>query len=140
MEVQKPSVQQQSITEIDKQASSLYDQKRYAEAAPLYDKACAGGLGADCNRLGTMFERGDGVAQDFSQAATLYSKACVAGDKAGCDALIPMYAKGTITAQNASQVETLFSNACNAGNAHGCASLDSCSARSRGKRVESDED
>ena len=123
VEIPKPSVQQPSIAEIDKQAGALYDQRRYADAAPLYDEACTGGLGSDCDRLGMMYEHGDGVARDYSQAATLYSKACVVGDKTGCDALIPMYAKRMVTAQEASHVESIFSNACDAGNAHGCASL-----------------
>jgi TPR repeat protein len=123
VEVLKPSIQQPSIVEIDKQAAAFYDQKRYADAAPLYDQACSGGLGGDCKRLGSMYEHGDGVTKDYSQAATLYSKSCIAGDKSGCDALIPFYVNGIITAQDSSRVEILFSNACNAGNAHGCASL-----------------
>ncbi|MFZ1085433.1 MAG: protein kinase [Terracidiphilus sp.] len=123
VEVLKPGVQQLSIAYLDKQAGSLYDQKRFADAAPLYDQACTGGLGSDCKRLGSMYEHGDGVRKDYSQAATLYSKSCIAGDKSGCDALIPMYMNGIISEQDASRAEILFSDACNSGNAHGCASL-----------------
>ena len=111
VEVPKPSYQQPSITEIDKQAGALYEQKRFADAAPLYDQACnGGGRGVDCKRLGSMYEHGDGVRKDYSQAATLYSKSCIAGDKSGCDVLIiPMYMNGTITEQDASRAEIFFS-------------------------------
>jgi TPR repeat protein/tRNA A-37 threonylcarbamoyl transferase component Bud32 len=123
IEAQKPPAQPQNIPQMTKEADALYNQKRYAEAAPIYDRTCAGGQGTDCNRLATMYERGDGVAKDNSQAGTLYAKACFAGIGEGCDALIPMYAKRILTAQDVSRIDALFSNSCDAGNPHGCNGL-----------------
>jgi TPR repeat protein/tRNA A-37 threonylcarbamoyl transferase component Bud32 len=123
VEVQKPSAQQSSIAEIDKQAVAFYDQKRFSDAAPLYNQACAGGLGGDCTRLGSMYEKGEGVGQNNSQAVSLYSKGCVTGSAGGCDNLVLLYKKGGTSAEDSTRVVALFSNACDAGNANGCASL-----------------
>ena len=54
-------------------------------AASLYMKACDGGVAAGCKRLGSLYERGVGVAEDSMRALELYDQACTAGDSEACD-------------------------------------------------------
>jgi TPR repeat protein len=55
-----------------------------AQKAVRYQQGCDAGDGNGCTKLGTMFDTGDGVAQDTTQAAVLYQKGCTAGDTEGC--------------------------------------------------------
>jgi TPR repeat protein/serine/threonine protein kinase len=118
-----PSVLQPSTAEIDKQARVLFDQKRYEEAAPLYDQACVGGLGRACNWLGLMYQHGDGVVKDNSHADTLYTKGCTAGEAGACANIGFMYTVGSGVPQDYSQAAIFFSKACEGGSAIGCANL-----------------
>jgi TPR repeat protein/tRNA A-37 threonylcarbamoyl transferase component Bud32 len=118
-----PSVPQPSMAEIDKQARVLFDQKRYGEAAPLYDQACSGGLGRACNWLGLMYQHGDGVVKDNSHADTLYAKGCAVGEANACENIGFMYTVGNGIPQDYSQAAIFFSKACEEGLAIGCANL-----------------
>jgi TPR repeat protein/serine/threonine protein kinase len=118
-----PSVPQPSTAEIDKQARVLFDQKRYGEAAPLYNQACAGGLGRACNWLGLMYQHGDGVVKDNSRADTLYAKGCATGEANACENIGFMYTVGSGVPQDYSQAAIFFSKACEGGLAIGCANL-----------------
>jgi TPR repeat protein/tRNA A-37 threonylcarbamoyl transferase component Bud32 len=118
-----PSVPQPSMAEIDKQARVLFDQKRYGEAAPLYDQACSGGLGRACNWLGLMYQHGDGVVKDNSHADTLYAKGCAVGEANACENIGFMYTVGNGVPLDYSQAAIFFSKACEEGLAIGCANL-----------------
>jgi TPR repeat protein len=56
------------IAEIEQEAGSLYNQKRYADAGPLFVQACDGGEMKACNYLGYLYREGLGVPQDYSEA------------------------------------------------------------------------
>jgi hypothetical protein len=82
-----PPAQEASIAEIDQQAIELWNQKRYSDALPLFNRACSAREADACHYLGVMFEFGHGVAQDFSRTRELYLKACQAGDRPACSDL-----------------------------------------------------
>jgi hypothetical protein len=139
----KPQVQKPSFAEIEQNAITLFSQKRYLEATPLFDQACAGGNGKACDNLGSMYGNGKGVAHDDSKAVTFYSKACDAGSAEGCNDLGVMYESGRGVGFNRNDADcgrfsnidqcgfakdypqaiTLYSKACNAGIADGCWNL-----------------
>jgi TPR repeat protein len=104
-------------------ADALYDQKRYEEAAPLYERSCRKGEAGDCNRLGYMYDMGQGVAKDDSQAAPYFTKACDGGFAMGCDNLGLLYYKGQGVTQDYFKAATLYQKACNNNRASGCRSL-----------------
>ena len=111
---------------IERQADALAEQKRYAEAAPLYDQACGGGQTHSCGELGFMYAKGQGVAKDESRAVAHFSKACDAGDPKGCAYLGAMYADGQGVAKDESRAVALYSKACDAGEGHACSYLGQC--------------
>jgi TPR repeat protein len=118
-----PPTPKPTIAEIGQQAETLYDQKRYADAAPLYDQACTGGSIVACGDLGFMYLTQQGVALDYSRAATLLGKSCDAGDSQSCNNLGSMYQNGQGVAQDYSQAVKLYGKACEGGSAEGCNSL-----------------
>jgi curved DNA-binding protein CbpA len=61
-------------------ANSLYDQKRYADALPLFQDLAVQGYSSAQNNLGVLYENGQGIARDYTQAAYWYRKAAEQGD------------------------------------------------------------
>ena len=116
-------VQTPDFQEIARKADWFYDQKRYAEAEPLYDQACNGGEAHSCVRLGAMFKEKWGVAQDYPRAVSLFSKGCDAGIPAGCSDLGMMYEQGHGVTEDHARAAALFTKGCDAGNAAGCSGL-----------------
>jgi hypothetical protein len=119
----KLSVHQPSNAEIEQQAFSLYNQKRFSEASPLLDKACSGGSGEACKDLGNMYHEGSGVGKDGLRAASLYSKSCSTSPPKGCTNLGVMFHNGDGVAQNDVRAGDLYSKACDGGDGIGCANL-----------------
>jgi serine/threonine protein kinase len=129
----KPQAPQPSNAEITQQALSLYGQKNFSMAAPLLDKACAGGSAEACKDLGNLYHDGNGVGnKDSSRAAALYNKACNAGYALGCTNLGVMYHNGDGVNQDDTRAAALYSKACNAGDALGCSNLGSSYWNGRG--------
>jgi serine/threonine-protein kinase len=118
-----PPVQQPSINDITQQATALYSQRRFSDAAPLFDKACSGGGWVACKDLGIMYRNGQGVTEDDQRAAGLFSKACDAGNALGCTDLGVLYANGKGVAEDDSRAASYYAKACNAGDALGCSNL-----------------
>jgi hypothetical protein len=125
-------VQKPDFAAITQQADALYNQRRYGEAAPLYDQACVGGNAGACNRLGSMNESGEGVAKDPARAAGLYDQACEGGDINGCSNEEGHYSKACEggDANGCSNIDrllkqefTIYSKACEGGDANGCSFL-----------------
>jgi hypothetical protein len=113
-----------SIPEIDRQAIALWNQKRYADAIPLFNQACSGGKMNSCYHLGLMYDFGQGVTQDYSRASAFYSKSCNAGNGAACyhlGMLRDYQPSGMIC--NSPAVTLTASRSCNAGNAMSCTML-----------------
>ncbi|HEY1207743.1 MAG TPA: protein kinase [Terracidiphilus sp.] len=118
----KPTAQQNSLGEADKQANILVGQHRYAEAAPLYDQACNGGIATDCFILGRMYRNGDGVSRNQFRAVTLLSKACDAGIADSCAGGGYMYLMGEGVPKDQQKAAAMLSKGCEMG------SMDSCFA------------
>jgi TPR repeat protein len=109
--------------ELLREGRAFYDQKRYEEARPLFQKACEGGNIAGCNSEGILYDYGRGVAQDFVQARALYQKACDGGEMAGCYGLGWIYHFGQGVTQDYAQSLISFQKACDAGYMDGCTGL-----------------
>ncbi len=116
-----PPAQPPSIPEIDGQAIALWNQKRYSEAIPLFNQACSGGKADSCNRLGLMYDFGQGVTQDFSRAAAFYSKSCNAGNGAACYhlSMLQQYQPGGAVCNSVAVTRNL-SRSCDTGIATSC--------------------
>ncbi len=108
---------------ITKQADQLYGQKRYEQAAALYNRACTAGSMNGCASLGYLFQLGEGVARDYARALDLDSKACKAASSFACGDLGELYSEGLGVAQNDPLAFSLESKACDAGDAYGCNNL-----------------
>jgi serine/threonine protein kinase len=119
----RPPIQGSSFTEVEQQAEALDKQKQYAEAAALYDKACAGANPVACRHLGRLYTLGQGVTKNYSQAVTLYQKSCDAGDAAGCGLLGSMYDAGWGVTKDVPRAIALYSKACAAGVAVNCGAI-----------------
>jgi hypothetical protein len=66
------------------QAVNLVLQGRYAQAIPLYQRACDEGEMESCRNLGVIYEQGQGVPRSKWRALELYRKACQGGNTASC--------------------------------------------------------
>ncbi len=127
----KPPVPSLSAAEAEQRAETLDRQRRFTEAAPLYDQACAGAIAVACRHLGRIYGAGQGFAQDLSKAATFYAKACDGSDFTGCD-MLAMLSEITDTPR----ALALYSKACDGGNVHSCERL--ATIYLSGKQVERD--
>ncbi len=56
----------------------------YVKAAEAFERSCAGGSAEGCFQLGTLYEKGMGVAQNPYRASSLFAQACRGGDAKGC--------------------------------------------------------
>jgi serine/threonine protein kinase len=123
------------------QADTLYKQGRYAEAVPLYEQECGPGHhNGACNRLGTMYQVGQGVAQDYSRAIAFYTQACDTGNREACFNSGRMYHLAIGVPRDDPRAAALFYKSCNGngGYADGCALLGSLYRYGNG--VEADPD
>jgi len=109
--------------ERSKEAWEIYGQKRYVDAAPLFQKACDGGEMTSCRSLGIMYNNGLGVSLDYAQALALSQKACDGGEMLGCANLGLLNANGQGVTQDFGQARKLFQKACDGGAMTGCANL-----------------
>ncbi len=105
------------------QGQALYMQKRYAEALPLFQKACDGENLIGCYNLGVLYANGQGVAQDFARARSLYRKACDGGVISSCTGLGYLASNGQGAPPDFAQARALFQRACDGGDMLGCLNL-----------------
>jgi TPR repeat protein len=59
-------------------------QRDLAAAAPLYKRACEGGVAASCYELALLHEIGSAVPKDRDRANALFKQACSGGDTRAC--------------------------------------------------------
>ena len=57
-----------------------YNKGEFDKAAKQWQRGCNGGDIDSCTNLGTLYENGQGVAQDYNKAAALYKHACDSKD------------------------------------------------------------
>jgi serine/threonine protein kinase len=119
----KPPATQPSTADLTQQALSLYSQKRFSEASPLFDKACSGGGWEACKDLGIMYRYGQGMPEDDTKAADLFAKACDAGNALGCTNLGSLYANGKGVNKDDTRAAAYYKKACDASDAMGCSNL-----------------
>jgi len=75
--------------------------------------------GSACNKLGWLFQRGEGTGRDASEAAKAFRRSCQFGDVPGCDSLGFMYLNGQGVGQDETEALRLFEQACET-NAFAC--------------------
>jgi len=91
------------LADIEKQAVSLFNQKQYKEARPLFEQACNGtdengfkyagfdGEMKACNYLGYLYAQGLGGPHETKKARDAYQKACDQGILPSCASLGSLY-------------------------------------------------
>jgi TPR repeat protein len=121
--------------ETERKAELLYRDERYAEAVPLLEGSCTSGIMAACQRLGSIYDQGKGVAKDYSRAFALYSKACDAGDAGGCNRLGSMFDIGKGAAKDDTKAVAFYTKACDGSSAEGCNDLGTMYLAGRGVGV-----
>jgi serine/threonine protein kinase/TPR repeat protein len=109
--------------EIAQRALGLYQQEQFAQAEPLLAQACNAGQGDSCDYLGRMYQRQQGVEQDYKRAWSLYSEACDDGSFQGCNHLASMYNRKLAVPQDFPRAATLYGKACNGGVLEACNDL-----------------
>ena len=107
------------IAEIEQKAVSLYKQKRYVDARPLFIQSCDGGEMKACNYLGYFYAKGLGGAHDTKKARDVYQRACDQGTLSSCASLGSLYQD----AGNSEEARKYFNKACQGGVAEACSLL-----------------
>jgi hypothetical protein len=107
------------IAEIEQKAVSLYKQKRYVDARPLFVQSCDGGEMKACNYLGYLYAKGLGGAHDTKKARDVYQRACDQGTLSSCASLGSLYQD----AGNSEEARKYFNKACKGGVAEACGLL-----------------
>ena len=63
--------------------AAYFSEKNYDRALELFHRLAAAGHGGAMGRIGHMYEKGDGVAEDYATAKQWYEKLGDAGDRTG---------------------------------------------------------
>jgi hypothetical protein len=117
----------ESIAETMPQAIAFWNQKRYSEAIPLFNRACNDRQPVACYYLGVMSDFGHGLAQSLSRAREFYLKACQAGNEAGCSnlSIVLSYDPDLIQCKPPTSEGMVNCNieSCNSGNGISCVTL-----------------
>jgi len=85
----------------------------HARAAGLYRKACDGGSGAGCNKLGVL-------TKDEVRAAALFEQACKGKYAWGCFNLAKAYHAGQGVKQDSARAAEYFARGCEGGHFESC--------------------
>jgi TPR repeat protein len=99
------------------------DKGDYADAMRWYRQAAEAGNTDAMNRLGVMYDNGQGAAEDPVQAVAWFRKAAEAGDPAGMNNLASMYGHGRGVSQDEGQAVRWYRKAADAGDEWGTISL-----------------
>jgi len=94
-----------------------------ADARRSLEKAANAGDAASMVNLGFMYERGNGVAQDFAEARKWYEKAAAAGNTIAMRNLGILHRDGSGVAKNPVEARRWFEKAAGGGNAEAMNSL-----------------
>ena len=73
-----------------------------------------------CFNLGSLYDNGKGVKQNYQKAAELYQKACDGGNANGCSNLGSLYTNSQGVKQDFSTAKQYFGKACDLGLQLGC--------------------
>lgn len=113
---------------MEQQAKILFDQKRFTEARPLLQQACAAGRWDSCDTLTIMYILGLGglpqhssmAGKPFSDAVPVFERACANGQADACSHLGWMYKNGIGVPENWSRFFSYSSKACDGGDGFAC--------------------
>jgi len=113
---------------VERQAKVLFDQKRFSEARPLLEQACAAGSWDSCDTLTVMFIGGLGglsrrssmAGKPFSDAVPVFERACADGQADAFSHLGWMYKNGIGVPENWSLFFSYSSKACDGGDGFAC--------------------
>ena len=98
------------------EGNKLYDNKEYEKAIELYKKAAALGHIGVLNRLGGMYQYGEGVKQSNTEAVKWYRKGAEAGDANAMNNLGWMYRNGKGVKQSDTEAVKWYRKGAEAGN------------------------
>lgn len=73
------------------EGKTALENKMFDKAAALLEKSCEAGNPQGCYTLGSLYEKGDGVAQNKYKAVALYTQACRGGEALGCSNMAMTY-------------------------------------------------
>lgn len=76
-----------------------------------------------CNILGSLYEFGKGVRQDFNKAMQYYKKSCDLGNGEGCYIMAMLYYGGSGVQKDLKRAIKLWTKSCELENASGCGML-----------------
>jgi carboxyl-terminal processing protease len=100
-----------------------YDQKDYARARDLFERAAAAGNAASMNNLGTLYSAGNGVTQDYAEARRWYEKSASMDLPIAMGNLGILYRDGKGVTQDYAEARRWFEKAAAAGDAGGMNNL-----------------
>ena len=103
--------------DLAQEAQSLYDRKKYVDAAKIYRQAAEQGDAAAQARLGWMHVTGEGMAKDYEKAVKWFRQAAEQGEAGAQANLGWMYAKGKGVATDYSEAVKWFRKAVEQDNA-----------------------
>jgi uncharacterized protein len=92
-------------------AEKAYARKDFAQAIALYRKAATQGDAAAQFNLGTMYAKGQGIAQNYQEAAALFLQSATQGYALAQNSLGVRYEKGQGVAQNPARAAALYREA-----------------------------
>jgi hypothetical protein len=114
--VTKPPIPTPSAAELLSKAQRSLDEREFAKALPLLQKAADAGNPIAMNNLGVLYQSGEGVVQDYGRAAEWYLKAADAGNYDAMANLGCLYRDGKSVAQDYGKAREWFQKAADAGN------------------------
>ena len=109
--------EEKSPSKFSAEGDKLYDNKEYEKAIELYKKAAALGHIGVLNRLGGMYQYGEGVKQSNTEAVKWYRKGAEAGDANAMNNLGWMYRNGKGVKQSDTEAVKWYRKGAEAGNA-----------------------
>lgn len=117
LELQSSQPVNDDINVMVNEADQFRKDRRYSEAIALYEKAAALGHAHSQLWLGNFYERGLGVAIDFTKAHYWFEKAAAQNNTDAINNLGRLYAKGQGVPKNINKAIALYKKASDLGNA-----------------------
>ena len=115
--------EEKSPSKFSAEGDKLYDNKEYEKAIELYKKAAALGHIGVLNRLGGMYQYGEGVEQSDTEAVKWYRKGAEAGNDYAMNNLGWMYQNGKGVEQSDTEAVKWYRKGAEAGNANAMCNL-----------------
>ena len=69
------------------QGFSEYRQSNQEKSIPYFKKACDLNNSIGCGMMGSFYQEGSYVKQDYKKALNYYNKACMIGDSTACSVI-----------------------------------------------------